>query len=213
MTNGRWSYAVPVLACLGLLTLSGCGQNGRTPTSPEPLTSASAAAQTGAAPAAAAQPNAVRPQAGLPEAIADESRGGKPGHGGGNGGGGVHHGGNGGGGTVEVHLTLEIQPDVWNTNYPHSHGTVTARISGTGLASIDLHSIMLVGAAGSAAPRRVQRVGNHVQAFFGKADAFATLDHPKPGDVVTVTINLTADGAAQTLTDMVRIVGPAATTP
>jgi hypothetical protein len=208
MTKGRSSYVVPVLACLAILILSACGQNGRTPTSPEPMASASAAAQTGAATAAAAQPNAARPETGLPEVVADESRGGGHGKGGGNGGG-AHHGGTGG--TVEVHLTLEIQPDVWNTNYPRSHGTVTARISGTGLATIDLGSIMLTGTGGSAAPRRVQRVGNHVQAFFGKADAFATLDHPKPGDMVTVTINLTAGGAAQTLTDKVRIVGPAAT--
>jgi len=208
MTQGRCSYAVSVLAGLGLLALSGCGQNGRTPTSPEPLTSASAASQ---AAAAAAQPNAARPQTGLPEAVADESHGRGNGHGG-NG----HHGGTGGGTPGEVHLTLEIQPDAWNTNYPRSHGTVTARISGSGLDAIDLGSIMLVGTDASAAalaPRRVQRVGNHVQAFFGKADAFATLDHPKPGDTVTVTITLTAGGAAQTLTDTVRIVGPAATSP
>jgi hypothetical protein len=210
MTKGRCSYAVSVLAGLGLLALSGCGQNGRTPTSPEPLTSASAASQTAAA---AAQPNAARPQAGLPEAVADESRGNGSHGNGGHGNGGGHHG-PGGGTPGEVHLSLAIQPDVWNTNYPRSHGTVTARISGSGLAAIDLGSIMLVGTGASAAPlapRRVQRVGNHVQAFFGKADAFATLDHPKPGDQVTVTIQLTAGGAAQTLTDMVRIVGPAET--
>jgi hypothetical protein len=54
----------------------------------------------------------------------------------------------------------------------------------------------------------VQRVGNHVQAFFGKADAYHTLLDPAPGQTHTITIKLTVDGAAQELTDDIQVVGP-----
>lgn len=201
---------VSTLLCLGLFAFAGCGQHERTPTSPEPLTSATAAERAGAS--NASLPSHDAPAAALPQATAEASHGrggGNHGHGGGN------PGGNHGGGTPEaIHLSLEIQPDAWNTNYVHSHGTVTARIDGSGLDKIDLGSLVLVGtdaAAAPLAPRRVQRVGHHVQAFFGKADAWKTLDHPQPGDQVKVTIRLTVDGTSMDLTDTIRIVGPAHT--
>src|SRR6476659_1632980 len=38
------------------------------------------------------------------------------------------NGGNGGGSSAP--LQLELQPDVWNTNWTHSNGTVSALLSG-----------------------------------------------------------------------------------
>lgn len=111
----------------------------------------------------------------------------------------------------EVDLTLEMQPDSWNTNWASSSGTVSAFIRGEGFEAIDLDSIVLIGSDPGAAPlspTRVDRAGNHVRAFFSKAAAFATLDDPDPGERHTVTIELTVDGEPVTLEDEVRIVGP-----
>src|SRR5215211_1835966 len=80
------------------------------------------------------------PQANAAQSVLDPTKGGKGGgngHGGGNGG-----GGNGGGGGE---LTAELQPDVWNTNYENSEGTVSAVIRGSGLGDVNLDSIVLVG--------------------------------------------------------------------
>ena len=115
----------------------------------------------------------------------------------------------GGGGAPE--LTLEMQPDVWNTNWSRSSGTVSAFIRGEGFERIDLDSIVLVGTDPDAeplAPTRVSREGNHVRAFFLQSAAIATLDDPRPGEVHAVTIELTVEGEPVSLTDDARIVGP-----
>jgi hypothetical protein len=119
--------------------------------------------------------------------------------------------GDGGGTPGETDLTLRLQPDTWNTNYAHAAGTVVVKISGPGFRDIDLDSIVLVGsdtAAAEVEPRRVERVGNHVQAFFGKADAFDALLDPEPGQLHEVTVKFTVAGEAQELRATVRIVGP-----
>ncbi len=115
-------------------------------------------------------------------------------------------------------LRLEIQPDVWNTNWARSNGTVTALIRGSNLGAIDVDSIVLVGTDGAAEelePLRVQRVGNHVRAFFAKEDAFDTLDTPAPGEIHEIVVRLTIEGVADApdvekeLKDTIRVVGPA----
>lgn len=105
-------------------------------------------------------------------------------------------------------LSVRLQPNVWNTNYAHSQGTVSALIDGSGVAKIDTSSIVMTGDAGSADPRRVQVSGPHLRAFFGMADAIGVLDDPKRGDVRDVTISFTLDGTAKSFTLQVRIVGP-----
>jgi hypothetical protein len=105
-------------------------------------------------------------------------------------------------------VSVKLQPDVWNTNYAHSQGTVSALIDGAGIDKIDTSSIVMTGDAGSADPRRVQVSGPHLRAFFGMADAIGVLDHPKRGDVREVTISFTLDGTAKSFTLRVRIVGP-----
>ena len=114
-------------------------------------------------------------------------------------------------------LRVEIQPDVWNTNWVRSNGTVTALIRGSNLGDVDLDSIVLVGTDGDAEelePLRVQRVGNHIRAFFAKDDAFETLDTPTPGEVHEIIIELTVEVADapdvdKVLKDTIRVVGPA----
>jgi len=105
---------------------------------------------------------------------------------------------------------VEVQPDVWNTNWTHSQGTVSALIGGADLDQIDLASIVLVGHTGGTPVHtvRTQRAGNHVRAFFRQSDAIGSLDHPRRGDQVQVQIDLTQGGTAKHLTDSVRIVGP-----
>jgi len=209
MTKGHSSHLVPLLACLGIL--AGCGEGGRTPTSPEPMASTSAAQ---VAAQAAARLNTGRPQAGLPEAVAEASRGGglprkhrdgstpqrrgsAP----------PRDGSSGGGAPGEVQLSLEIQPDTWNVDFSHTPGTVSALIGGTGLDAVDRGSIVLAGPAGTARPLSVRRAGDRLEAIFTDADAIGTLASPIPGERQRVTVRLTAGGGAQALDGFVLIVG------
>lgn len=130
----------------------------------------------------------------------------KGGNGNGNG------GGNGGGGNGSGTLSVELQPDVWNTNSDHSAGTVSALIRGDGLGEIDLDSIVLVGTDGAEEPvaaLRASRQGKQIRVFFAKDDALASLDTPSRGEVHEVAIEFTQGDVEKSLTDQVRIVGPA----
>ncbi|HKH49619.1 MAG TPA: hypothetical protein VKM72_33575 [Thermoanaerobaculia bacterium] len=143
------------------------------------------------------------PQANATESALDAAKGGK---GGGNG-----HGG-GGGGKPGASLSAELQPDVWNTNYDHSEGTVSAVIRGDGLGDVNLDSIVLVGTDDAEEPvaaLRATRQGKQIRAFFAKDDAIASLDTPTRGEVHEVTIQFTVgeDDTEKNLTDKVRIVG------
>jgi hypothetical protein len=136
-------------------------------------------------------------------AAIDPAKGGK---GGGNG-----HGG-GGGGKPPAELTAELQPDVWNTNYENSEGTVSAVIRGDGLGDVNLDSIVLVGTDDAEEPvaaLRATRQGKQIRAFFAKDDAIASLDTPTRGELHEVTIQFTVgeDDTEKSLTDNVRIVG------
>lgn len=138
----------------------------------------------------------------------------KGGRGGGNGGGGNGGGGNGGGGNGGGELAAELQPDVWNTNYEHSEGTVSAVIRGKGLGDVNLDSIVLIGTDDAEEPveaLRATRQGKQIRAFFAKDDAIASLDTPTRGEVHEVTIQFTMgegeDETEKSLTDKVRIVG------
>lgn len=129
----------------------------------------------------------------------DDKRGGKP-----PGGGGRPPQGGG-------DLTFELQPDVWNTNWEHSRGTVSALFRGTGVDKVDLSSIRLIGTKSGAAPlapARTQRTGNQVRAFFAQSDAIALLDTPARGEVHAIEAQLTVDGQAKSLTTSIRVVGP-----
>src|SRR4029453_9502444 len=107
-------------------------------------------------------------------------------------------------------LTVQLQPDVWNTNYANSQGTVSALINGPDLDLVDTSTIVMLGDGGGApgGPRRVQRSGPHMRAFFGKGDAIDSLDDPDRGETHIVTIQFTQDGAAKSFDIPVRIVGP-----
>ena len=145
-------------------------------------------------------------------ADAKGGKGGKGGNGGGNGNGG--NGGNGGGGKGGA-LSAAIQPDVWNTNYDHSEGTVSVVIRGGSVGDIDTDSIALTGSddgAEALEPVRVQVTRTQVRAFFAKSDAIALLDSPERGETHELTVELSVgEGEAATtksLTVDVRIVGP-----
>jgi hypothetical protein len=212
MTQGRSFHLVPLLACLGIL--AGCGEGGRTPTSPEPMAAVSAAQL--AAPAAA-QTAGVQPQGGPTAVVADasrdgglprrhrddstpERRGANPHHGGGT----THPGGTAPG---PVQLSLTVQPDVWDLDLSQPPGTVAAVIAGTGLDAVDRGSIVLEGPAGTAKPLRVERAGDDLEAVFARGDALGVLDSPLPGERRLVKLRLTASGAGQVLSAYVHLVG------
>ncbi|MDX1632678.1 MAG: hypothetical protein R3234_12485, partial [Thermoanaerobaculia bacterium] len=107
-------------------------------------------------------------------------------------------------------LSLEIQPKSWNTNWEKSSGTVSALIRGDEIDEIDLGSIVLIGTSAEAdalEPSSVGRQGNNVRARFRKADAFATLHEPEPGETHTIIIRFTVGGGEEELTFDVKIVG------
>jgi hypothetical protein len=106
-----------------------------------------------------------------------------------------------------IDLSLSIQPQKWNTNFPKSNGTVSALIRGDGWDRVDLDSVVLVGDAGEVASADVRAQGNHVRARWSMPDAWSVLEDPEPGSVHTVTVRFTVDGAAQELTDTVEING------
>lgn len=110
-----------------------------------------------------------------------------------------------------VDLRLQLAPDVWNTNTPNGNGNLQALIRGSGFDRVDLDSIELVGTdpdAAPLAPASASIQGNHVQARFSRADAYATLDEPESGDTHTVTVRLTVEGEPFEVSTDVRIVGP-----
>ncbi len=75
---------------------------------------------------------------------------------------------------------------------------------------MDLDSIELVGTDPDAEPLEptsARIVGNHVQATFSRADAYATLDEPESGETHTVIVRLTVEGEPFELAADVRIVG------
>lgn len=177
---------LPLLALALAVTLSACSEKHRSPTEPDFVSASTSSVSS----------------------VSGEARGGNGGGNGNGNGGGRNPRNPPGGGS----LTLEIQPDTWNTNWEHSQGTVSALIRGQRLADVDLSSIQLVGSDDSAAPvpaLRTQRAGNHIRVFFRQSDAIESLDSPERGEVHEVTIELTVDDEETTLTDRVRIVGPA----
>ncbi|HXT20349.1 MAG TPA: hypothetical protein VN923_06340, partial [Thermoanaerobaculia bacterium] len=149
-------------------------------------------------------------------AAATESRVTAAGHGHGNGGNGGNGGGNGNGngnggnnGNRGGDLRLEMQPNVWNTNFEHAGGTVSALVRGGDAAKIDKASVKLVGdGGGSVTPTRVQLAGGQLRAFFLQSEAIKSLDDPDPGETHDVKLQFTVAGTAKELTDTVRIVGP-----
>jgi hypothetical protein len=172
----------------------------------------------------AAETASATDTASIEEAKKPTNPGGGHGNGGngGNGNGGNGNGGNGGsgnGGNGGGHgnhggaLALAIQPDVWNTNYDHSEGTISALVRGGDAAKIDPSSVTLsCEGGGTAEPSRTQTAGGQLRAFFTKQDAFACLSDPDPGESFDVTLKfnvVASDGTstAKELTASVRIVG------
>jgi hypothetical protein len=198
----RWVlWAALALAALSALACSGGAQG---PTAPDPMSSMSAGMAAKSAPAQTPSGGAGT-QAGAVAAEAPDNNG--QGHGNGHGHG---HGPGGGGGSLE----LRIAPDVWNTNYTHSEGTVTFMITGADAGKIDLGSIMLTGDNASAtplAPLSAKFNDHHVLARFAKEDVIGLVNMPKPGEMVKVTLSFTVNGTATTLSGKVRIVGPQTT--
>ncbi len=133
-----------------------------------------------------------------------------PNDGGGDDGGG---GGDGGGDDPpDLRVALQIQPDVWNTQWTNSSGTVTARVTGEDYELIDASTVVLVGTdplADPLVPRRVEVNGGQLRAFFDKVEAMAILDDPQPGEEHLIILRFSVDGEEYELTDLIRIVGPA----
>jgi hypothetical protein len=120
------------------------------------------------------------------------------------------HGNGGGHGHRTAELSLQVRPDVWNTQYTVSEGTVQAFVFGTNLSQIDVSTIQLSGDGTGApiSPTSTRIAGNHLMATFSKQDAISLFPSAKAGEKHVVTLKFTDDGKAVSLTDNIRIVGP-----
>lgn len=110
-----------------------------------------------------------------------------------------------------VDLTLDIQPDTWNTNWRNANGTVSALIRGDGFEDVDLDSVVLIGtdpAAAPLVPQSISAQGNHVRARFGQSDAFATLLDADTGQTHVIVIRFSVGGEEMELSEEIRTVGP-----
>jgi hypothetical protein len=110
-------------------------------------------------------------------------------------------------------LTLSVNPKRWNTNFARSMGQVSLVLRGdrSDLATIALASVRLAGTDTSKeaiSPVRIQRVGNHIRAFFPKAAAYALLETPRPGEDHELELSFGIDGEAHRETVTIRVVGP-----
>ncbi len=137
--------------------------------------------------------------------VATGNQGNGGGHGNGGHGGHGHHGGN--------QLSLQVRPNVWNTQYKVSQGSVQAFVMGPNLDQIDTTTIQMSGdGTGSPiSPTSTRLAGNHLMATFSKQDAISLFPHAKAGDKHVVTLSFTDNGTATSLTANVRIVGPSST--
>ncbi|HSK78866.1 MAG TPA: hypothetical protein VLQ45_20590 [Thermoanaerobaculia bacterium] len=115
----------------------------------------------------------------------------------------------------EDEVSLNIQPDDWNTNWARTSGQVHVFLRGDGLADIDLDSIRLVGDDAEAEPLKplnVRRVGKQIVARFSKRAAYATLDDPDTGETHVVKVRYSAgegeDAEEKELSEDIKIVGP-----
>ena len=109
-------------------------------------------------------------------------------------------------------FTVDIQSDHWNTNWSGSSGTVSAKIQGGDLATVETDTIILFETDPliAAFPTSLPTItGNHIRADFAKADAFAILDSPQTGETRTVTVQFVAGGVIVEVQDDIEIVGPA----
>ena len=116
-------------------------------------------------------------------------------------------------GLETVELSLDIEPDEWNTNYDRSAGTVTAFLRGQGFELVLLDRLELTGTDPGAeplAPVAVSRQGDHVRARFAKSDLLDLLDDPSPGTVHPVTVSFFVEGSDDLfeLSEDVTVVGP-----
>jgi hypothetical protein len=119
-------------------------------------------------------------------------------------------GGGSGSGGEEGDLSLNIQPDDWNTNWQHSSGQVHAFIRGAGLDKVDLSTIRLVGDKADAEPLEpldARRVGKQIAVRFSMSAAYATLDDPHAGEKHTVKVTFKQDGKDVELSEDIHVVG------
>jgi hypothetical protein len=172
-------------------------------------------------PTPAAQGAARTAPPATPAVAVAEARGGNGnGHGNGNGGGngngngGGNGNGNGGAGGRRGKLELSLRPDTWNTNWEHAEGNLQAFVRGKDATKINPPSVELTSEGGDTVTPRSVRInggaGGQLVATFSKSEAFESLDDPKSGDRVEVTLRFTVGDATEAteLTDEVRIVGP-----
>ncbi len=106
-----------------------------------------------------------------------------------------------------------IKPNSWNVNWQSSSGHFSVEIRGEGYADVDT-SLPIILEGDSGVPLEsssAKRSGNHVRAWFAKADAFTLLEDAVSGDSYEITITGTfLDGTTFELTDTIYVVGPIA---
>jgi hypothetical protein len=86
-------------------------------------------------------------------------------------------------------LSIQLNPDKWNTNWAKGNGTVQVKFFGSGYDTVNPASVKMIGPTSlDADPSSSHLTDDHLIVFFNKIDAIAIIPDPKKGDKHTVTI-------------------------
>jgi hypothetical protein len=114
---------------------------------------------------------------------------------------------------VEDDYDFHVQPDTWNTNYEGNTSSnvafsITSDDDGA-IDNLDEDSIR-ISIDGTAIPSETRQQGtNQLRALLTRAEAYALIDRPIPGQDYIVTISFTVTGGATVeLVDVIDLVGP-----
>lgn len=86
-------------------------------------------------------------------------------------------------------LSIQLNPDKWNTNWAKSNGTVQVKFWGSGYDTVDPATVKMIGPTSLEALHSSSHLtDDHLIVFFNQKDAIAIIPDPKRGDKHTITI-------------------------
>jgi hypothetical protein len=86
-------------------------------------------------------------------------------------------------------LSIQLNPDKWNTNWAKSNGTVQVKFWGSGYDMVDATAVKMTGPTSiEAIPSYSRLTEDHFTVYFNKIDAIAIIPEPAKGDKHTITI-------------------------
>ncbi len=106
-------------------------------------------------------------------------------------------------------LSIQLNPDKWNTNWAKSNGTVMVKFWGSGYETVDVATIKMIGPTSlEAYPSSSHLTDDHFMVFFKKKDAITIIPVPwNKGDKHTITVTGNYGGGSFSFPYGIEIVG------